>query len=505
MTTKISPLSLSDKTLELLWARIRQRGDLPGFSSVVKAIVGAMHGDDDREFNMTKTVLSDPALTQRVLRLANSAMYSAFGQGINTVSKAVIVLGTETIGHLALGLKLIDGLAAASPDTSNTRNEMGRAVLAGQIARQVASSSTQRDTEEAVVCSILHSLGRLMVSFYLPEQWAQVQALATEKNVTENEATRDILGLELDEIGRLIGKRWGLPNGLVESLKDMPPRIAPGISHEPLEHAEWLAAVSTMSTRCAGVLCSEDNAPARDLTRIAENYAEMLGLEPDFVLQAIDNAKKVAADEILLEQEGTPADDAKEQLHLPLGKPADSIKILKRGVGDMGDGVAATTNTGQLMTVALETVYQGLGLSRAIAFLRNHDEGKYIARMSFGEGAEELLPRLRFNDAYQPDVFHAALANDKMIFVEDAQAPGFINKLPRWWRDELGTSRSFMILPLMLNFHPVGFLYGDWSASLPTAEISPDEVVLLDELRALMVKAIERRCHAEPSWARAMH
>ncbi len=505
MTIQTIPSSHSDKTLELLWTRVRQRGDMPGFSKVVAAIVGAMHGDDEREFNMTKTVLSDPTLTQRVLRLANSAMYSAFGQGINTVSKAVIVLGTETIGHLALGLKLIDGLAAASPDTLNTRNEMGKAVLAGQIARQVASSSTQRDTEEAVVCSILHSLGRLMVSFYLPEQWAQVQFLAAKKNISENEATGEVFGLELDEIGRLIGKRWGLPNGLVESLRDVPPRIEPGISHEPLEHAEWLAAISTMSTRCAGVLCTEGDAPVHGLTRIAENYAEMLGLDSEFVLQAIEIAQQLAAEDILLEQEGAPAEDAKEQLQLPLGKPADSIQILKRGVGDMGDGIATTTNTSQLMTVALETVYQGLGLSRAIAFLRNHDEGKYVARMSFGDGADDLLPRLRFNDAYQPDVFHAALANDKMIFVEDAQAPGFINKLPRWWRDELSASRSFMILPLMLNFHPVGFIYGDWSASLPTAEIAPKEVVLLDELRALMVKAIERRCHSDPSWARAMH
>jgi HD-like signal output (HDOD) protein len=87
-------LANADQTMELLWSRVRQRGDLPGFSKVVSSIISAMHNDDDSEFNMTKTVLQDPTLTQKVLRLANSAMYSVFGQGINTVSKAVIVLGT---------------------------------------------------------------------------------------------------------------------------------------------------------------------------------------------------------------------------------------------------------------------------------------------------------------------------------------------------------------------------------------------------------------------------
>ena len=496
MNTHDSIALSPEKTLDLLLTRVRQRGDLPGFSKVVSAIVGAMHGEDDREFSMTRTVLSDPTLTQRVLRLANSAMYSAFGQGISTVSKAVIVLGTETIGHLALGLKLIDGLSAASLGTSETRNEMEKAVLAGKIARQVALLSARRDAEEMVVSSVLHSLGRLMVSFYLPEHWAQIQQEAEEKRLSNNDAAQGVLGLKLDEIGRLVGKRWGLPNGLVASLTDMPPRTDIA---EPLEHTEWLAAVSTMSTHCATVLC-EDDAATADLADIASGYAGMLGLEADAVLIAVDAAQKNVEEETA-DENGAEAPE--KQLLLPLGKPADSIDILQRGVADMC-GEVMTSSTGQMMTVALETVYQGLGLSRAIAFLRHHEEGRYVARMCLGECTEELLPRLKFSDAYQPDVFHASLANDKMIYVEDARVRGFASKLPRWWQNELGTSHSFVILPLMLNFHPVGFIYGDWHPSLPVSNIAPGEVVLLDELRALVVKAIEQRCRKEPSWAATM-
>jgi hypothetical protein len=76
--------------------------------------------------------------------------------------------------------------------------------------------------------------------------------------------------------------------------------------------------------------------------------------------------------------------------------------------------------------------------------------------------------------------------------------------LPRWWRDNLPTSRSFVVLPLMLNFHPIGFLYGDWDEFSPDFKILPNEVVLLDELRALIVKAVEHRIKIEPAWARTM-
>ena len=83
-----------------------------------------------------------------------------FGE-INTVSRAVMVLGTESIGHLALGLKLVDSLATVSSSSAGVRTEMEKAVLAGHIARQVTAQASTRDAEEAVVCSLLHGLGRL--------------------------------------------------------------------------------------------------------------------------------------------------------------------------------------------------------------------------------------------------------------------------------------------------------------------------------------------------------
>jgi HD-like signal output (HDOD) protein len=495
MSTMSIPSGHPKKTLELLWKRVKQRGDLPGFSKVVGAILTAMRGEDEREFNMTKTVLSDPVLTQRVLRLANSAMYSVFGQGINTVSKAVIVLGTDSIGHLALGLKLIDGLSAATADSASARKEMEKALLAGHIARQVASSASTRDVEEAVVCSMLHGLGRMMVTFYLSDRWALVQARCVESGCDEAHATHELFGLGLDEIGRLVAQQWGLPPELVNSLQDVLPQEV----GEPLAHAEWLAAVSTMSSRCARVLC-EGDAASGALAAIVDSYADMLGLDAAEMLGAVEAASKAAEeDAVFVAPSNTPAVEENVDAMQPTRKPADAALILTRGVADMR-GAARSVSTRQLMTMALEAVYQGLGLTRAIAFLRNHEEAKYIARMCFGENLQELLPRLMFDDAYQPDVFHAALANDKIIFVENAQDPAFINKLPRWWRDTLPTAHSFMVLPLTVNRHSVGFIYGDWDGPLSCNKLEPAEILPLDHLRALMVQAVEQRRQMAPAW-----
>lgn len=484
----------ADKTMELLWSRVRQRGDLPGFSKVISAIIGAMRGDDDREFSMTKTVLQDPALTQKVLRLANSAMYSVFGQGINTVSKAVIVLGTEAIGHLALGLKLVDGLSAASSSSAHARAEMEKAVLAGHIARQVASSASTRDAEEAVVCSMLHSLGRMMAAFYLSDRWQMMQ-MRIDQGLDESQAAREVLGLGLDEIGRRAAAQWGLPAGLIDSMQD----IGPTPVGEPLEHSDWLAAIATLSSHCAATLSADSPDAQARLARLAGDYADMLGLEAGQLIAAVESAQRTAAEED--SSIVRPARRTERDIPAPTGKPADAAAILARGAADMR-GALPGASTGQLMSMAIETVYQGLGFSRAIAFLRDQEQSQYMATMCLGDGVQELMSRLVFGDAYQPDVFHAALANDKMIFVENAQDKAFISKVPRWWKETLPTVRSFMVLPLTLNRRPIGFIYGDWDLSKPPARIEQVEVAPLNELRTLVVRALELRRQMEPAWAR---
>ncbi|HJV53239.1 MAG TPA: HDOD domain-containing protein [Noviherbaspirillum sp.] len=491
----------AEQTMALLWSRVRQRGDLPGFSKVVGAIIGAMHDDDDREFNMTKTVLQDPALTQKVLRLANSAMYSVFGQGINTVSKAVIVLGTEAIGHLAIGLKLIEDLAAASADSAVARMEMEKAVLAGHVARHVASSAGTRDAEEAVVCAMLHSLGRMMTTFYLYDQWQRMQECRIESGLSEEQAALYILGLSLDEVGRQVAQQWGLPATLVQTMRD----VAPEPVSEPLGHADWLAAVSTLSSHCASVLCANEEASDRALSALAQDYADMLGLERAAVLSAVNSAQKSVAEEepvVVRPLRRVEFDKAMLTPRRPV-KPADATTILTRGIADIR-GALHAVSISQLMTMALETVFQGLGFARSIAFLRDIEQSQYAARMYFGDLAQEVLPRLSFGDAYQPDVFHAALANDKMIFIENAQDAAFANKLPRWWRQAFPVVRSFLVLPLTINRQPVGFLYGDWSGASSVAKIAQAEAALLDELRMLIVRAVEQRRQMEASWARKM-
>ncbi|MEO8406910.1 MAG: HDOD domain-containing protein [Oxalobacteraceae bacterium] len=489
-----------EETLELLWLRVRQRGDLPGFAKVVNAITRAMRGEEDRQFCMTRIVLSDPALTQRVLRLANSAMYSAFGRKINTVSKAVMVLGIESIGHLAIGLKLIEDLSAASAGAPGARDEMEKAVFAGHIGRQLAASAGHDNIEEAVVCAILHSLGRMMTVFYLPDLWLEVQTHIAQAISDEATATQAVLGLQLDELGRLTAQHWGLPESLTGSIQDIPPESSQGL----LDRSAWLAALSTMSSGCAQILCNDSPSASIALTQIADGYAGMLGIEAPQILAAVKTAHQHAHKEALFADTGTLRKRTKTaEASRHRGKPANATLRLATGVADLR-GIATAASSTQMLAMALEIIYRSLGFSRAISFLRNADRTQYCAGLCFGEDVQEKRARLKFSTAYQPDAFHVALAHDKIIFVENAKAPNFANKLPQWWKQTLPGARSFIILPLRAHHQPVGFIYADWDETLAPHRIDPAEIQTLGALRALVGLAMENTGTKQTSVAAAV-
>ena len=171
--------------LDKLWGRMSERGDFPMLSQALRTTVSAM-SDDDLDFTaLVQVVLSDFGLTQKVLRLANSAMYISFGGNITTVTRALMVLGMDAVGHLVVGLKLVDHFHQSAPRRIDAKLELNRTLLSGTVARQVTEHSEFRASEEAVVCTLMRQIGKLLVAFYLETEWDQIRRKAAAEQISE--------------------------------------------------------------------------------------------------------------------------------------------------------------------------------------------------------------------------------------------------------------------------------------------------------------------------------
>lgn len=469
-------------TMEWLWKAIEEKGDFPTISNAAREIASALRDDDSAPgFDLASAVLSDFALTQKVIRLANSAMYAGIGGSVATVSRAIFVLGTETVAHLALGQKFLAHLERTSTGSNLARQELTKVVVAGAIARNVTARLSTRDSEEAVVSALVRNLGRLLVAYYLPEKWDLIQAqINAQPGVTESAAVEAVLGLSLFAIGRQIGDHWGLPSELLNTMRVM----VPGADSQPLSHADWLVAVASFSSECAEALATPGAESAAAMQQLSQSYAGRLGIETQHLKDALRAAEQDDECQRLLEQ--------KQVVQPEATKPSDAYPRLARGLQDLNE-IKHTADTSTVASTVLETMQQGMGFKRVFLFLRNGNTKKLGARMALGPGTREALPKLQFNEAFEPDVFHLSLAQNQPVIVDNCQAPGWQSKLPAWFKTTLPTTRSFLCVPLVTGGVPVAMLYGDWDGETTGTPVEAHELAQLTQMGRVLLEVLTRR------------
>ena len=461
-----------DETLAQLMAKAGEKGDLPGFSQSARSILNALSSDAENDAELVQTILTDAGLTQRVLRLANSAMYNVFGGKVTSVTRSVQVLGVQTVAHLALGLKVMESVGRGRPSSQGTLAEMHKSVLAGFMGRQLAGSqASPRDAEAAAVCAMLMGLGRMMVCFYLPQAWSRIQA-ETDDSMSEDDAARAALGGTFADIGQRVTRQWGLPDSLTNCLQSRIPENGQG----PATHEERLSMLATAATQCARILHDEPEDTQAGVSGVVDRFANSLGLEADAMNAAIRTARTAARQHF---------DEEPTALVQPVTESERQARLL-RGFGDLQEAGKSATPT-QMLNLSLEYLHSNFGAKRSFGFLRSPRDKSYAARFGLGEGSAALLPALQFSNLAQSDVFNVVLDGGKVLFVEDAKADNLRARLPAWWLASLGGALSFCIIPLDIDGSSVGFLYVDWTPPALAPRMDIVRTRTLSQVRDILV------------------
>jgi HD-like signal output (HDOD) protein len=465
--------------VDALWKQMAERGDFPTLTHSMHHIVAAVQSETDHIEKVVSAVISDFALTQKVLRLANSAMYAPFGGNITTVSRAALVLGQETIGHLALGLRLLDSFKGMATDREKARQALAQAMLSGLVARRLTEHVGIKEGEEAVVCALLSRLGELVCIFYAPDEWAAIEA-SMEEGATADAAAEAVLGVSLSELGQEIARRWGLPGTLCDALKPFEPPQA----DEPLSHVEWLQAMSAFSTELAAAVAGDGSADTRE---VAERYTPLLALDPEITQEAVEALSAEAAidggwdglAEVYFEKPGREAD----------GKPADSEQRLAAGVAEIAQSLAECEPSA-LLHMALEVMQTSLGCARTMLFVAAAPSGRYVARAGYGKARGGELAALSFEGGFAPDVFHLTLSSKKPVHIENAADAKIRRRIPAWHRNALDDARSITLLPLIVHGRAAALLYADWTSADPTC-LTSSEMQLLAGLARHVAQALQ--------------
>ena len=169
--------------------------------------------------DIAEIVNKSPSITAVLLRIVNSAFYG-FPAKIDTVSRAVTLIGSKEITGLALGLSTMHVFKDIPEDIIEMKSFLRHSLSCGLISRIIASQKNMPQTEQMFVSGLLHDIGRLIIYKYFPEQANAILSAAFESGQSLYSMEEDLIGCRHAEIGKLLLKNWKLSAALESNVSN---------------------------------------------------------------------------------------------------------------------------------------------------------------------------------------------------------------------------------------------------------------------------------------------
>jgi HD-like signal output (HDOD) protein len=199
-------------TPQLLVDSVLQLISLPEiYLRLQQAIDDPLHSREQ----IAEIIAYDPALSARVLRIANSSYYS-FPRKIETVSSAVGLIGELDLRNLVLATTVIGSMNGLSYQGVNIDEFWVHSLRCGIIARLLARVVGGCNPEILFLAGILHDLGILVIYQQEATLAAAVTRQIADQHQLRDQAERELLGFDHAEVGALLIKAWGLADELSE-------------------------------------------------------------------------------------------------------------------------------------------------------------------------------------------------------------------------------------------------------------------------------------------------
>lgn len=493
------------ETMKQITARIERLGDLPVFSASVNHIHRVSSDPDSDAMHLANEVLKDANLSTKLLRLANSPYFNRGSGKINVISRAIILLGFDTVKNLTLTLKLIENFQHENPAIDMSKL-LVRAYIAAGFVRDMAMKCGIADAEETYTCTLLHNLGEIITAYFLSDRYLEIQTLNREGDLGATDNERAVLGLTVSDVGKEIATSWKFAPRIVSTMEGELPVIHGQVT-KPLELNQALAAiaskvVASLYTDYASKGASQqelmaDLAKASGLSvkqvegsltnsfKMSCELANEYGLDKRKMMPAVvetgDEARDKTArqfaffvsatrDQVSKNPDGNPlvidADASADTVATdePDAKGAAKAEINAQlqlqYIQEITSLITDSAKLNNVLVKVLEGIHEAIGLNRVLLCLLSLDRSQYIGRIAVGHDNELLKEYFNFPLKSESDIFARIISEGSEITVQDSSEPQWKNMLPPDFESKIA-AKSFVASSLRSGPKPIGFIYAD--------------------------------------------
>jgi HD-like signal output (HDOD) protein len=194
---------------------IRDQVKLPSLPVIFTQLNEAVNNPRMSIADIGRIISGDVGLSARLLKIANSAMYG-FPAKIDTISRAVTIIGTQQLRDLALATVVLKFFKGIPHSLMNLGQFWQHSIACGITARIMATYRRESNVERFFMAGMLHDVGRLVLCLKCPDQMKECFDLAQHQGSTLADSERESIGTDHAEVGGALVRFRNLPPSLEE-------------------------------------------------------------------------------------------------------------------------------------------------------------------------------------------------------------------------------------------------------------------------------------------------
>ncbi|WP_419785819.1 HDOD domain-containing protein [Pseudodesulfovibrio sp.] len=183
------------------------------FPEIYRRIVEALNNPASSSSSLADIIAQDPGLSASLLKLVNSALYG-YSQPVDSLSRAVALVGTQGLTQLALGVTVMNTFRNAT-DRQAMAAIRCHCVATAAICRILGVQVAGISQDLCFVSGLLHGVGRMIMLRKASEASETARRMSLANGIPLDAAQRRVFGFDEGNAARTLFRAWHFPEDII--------------------------------------------------------------------------------------------------------------------------------------------------------------------------------------------------------------------------------------------------------------------------------------------------
>jgi HD-like signal output (HDOD) protein len=196
------------------------------------AVKEAIEDPDVSLKDLADIVSFDPAISTRLLKVANSSFYGQVSE-IDTIKRAVSLLGTKTVHDTALTVSVSQAFRSIVGVNYDVAAFWQNSIMRAVVAKSCAAELKIPEPDRFFILGLLSDIGHMVMSIRAPDLMQKVLTQHHNTGYPIHLYERSTFGFDYGELGADLLEGWSIPNSIISGIRYQNcPEIAPEFKQE---------------------------------------------------------------------------------------------------------------------------------------------------------------------------------------------------------------------------------------------------------------------------------